>query len=198
MTTAVSLRPLRILRGLCVKIAFVGLLAPAAFAQEADTNPFTDARDGGKVHAASGFVCPAKIGRFVRDAVGPDVGADFCAYSASAGVYGTIRLVPLDGPYDAKTSLAPAFVAQEALKAKRIADGMTILPLKPQPVAAYARTYETAALSDQHFRVAFVGAQFGNWAVETTVEYVDPRDTALEADFLHAVYAAAASEIAGK
>jgi len=171
-------------------------VAVTAHAQEAEH--FTDARDGAKVHAASGFVCPAKIGRFERDAAGPDIGADFCAYSASAGVYGTIRLVPLDGPYDPKTSLAPAFVAQEALKARRIADGMTMLPLKPQPVTAYARTYETAVLNDQHFRVALEGAQFGNWAVETTIEYVDPRDTTLEADFLHAVYSAAASEIAGK
>jgi hypothetical protein len=198
MTTALPPRPLRILCGLCVKIAFVGLLAPAAFAQEANTNPFIDGRDGGKVHAASGFVCPAKIGRFARDAAGPDVGADFCAYSASAGVYGTIRLVPLEGPYDAKTSLAPAFVAQESVKAKRIADGMTTLTLKPSPIPAYARTYETAALNGQHFRVVLEGAQFGKWAVETTVEYVDPRDTALEADFQHAVYAAAASEIPAK
>ena len=181
---------------LCARSLLPFALVATAHAQDASPDPFADGRDGGKVHAASGFVCPLKIGRFERDAAGPDIGADFCSYSASAGVYGTIRLVPLDGPYDAKTSLAPVFVAQEAAKARRIAEGMTMLPLKPSPVPAYARTYETAALNDQHFRVLFEGAQFGNWAVETTIEYVDPRDAALEADFLHAVYAAAASEIA--
>ena len=196
MRTRLPSRPLRNLGVLCAKSLLPLVAAVTAHAQ--DAGPFTDARDGGKVHTASGFVCPARVGRFERDAVGPDIGADFCTYSASAGVYGRIRLVPLDGLYDAKTSLAPAFVAQEALKARLIADGPTALPLKPSPVAAYARTYEMAALNDQHFRVALEGAQFGNWAVETTIEYVDPRDTALEADFLHAVYAAAASEIAVK
>ena len=57
---------------------------------------FADGADGAKVHVASGFVCPAKIGAFERDAVGesdPEAGADFCAYAALDGVYGTIRLV---------------------------------------------------------------------------------------------------------
>jgi len=177
------------------------VLAGAASAQDLHADPFSDTHDGGKFHAASGFVCPARIGAFERDAVGesdPGKGVDFCAYSALNGVYGTIRLVPLDGPYNAQSSLAAGFIEQEGLGGKQIADGMAMLGVKPQPVAVYARTYETAKLEDQRYRVLFAGAQFGNWAVETTIEYADPRDTAIEDRFLHAVYAAARNEIAAK
>ena len=195
------LRPPRILCVLCAKIVFVGCLAPAAFAQDADTSVFTDTRDGGKLHAASGFICPARIGAFERDAVGeadPGKGIDFCAYSALDGIYGTIRLVPLSGPYDAQASLAPDFVETEATGGKRMVDGLVTLSAKPQPLAVYARTYETAKLEDFRYRVLFSGAQFGNWAVETTIEYADPRDVGLEDQFLHAVYAAAPNEITAK
>jgi hypothetical protein len=197
----VALRPPRNLRVLCAKIVLSGLLVPAAFAQEATTDPFTDTHDGGKLHAASGFVCPAMIGAFERDAVGeadPEKGADFCAYSALNGVYATIRLVPLDGPYNAQTALAPDFMEQEGTGGMRIADGMAMLAAKPAPLPVYARTYETAKLEGQRYRVLFAGAQFGNWAVETTIEYADPRDTANEDRFLHAVYGTARSEIAVK
>jgi hypothetical protein len=195
------LRPPRNYRVLCAKIVSAVLLAPAAFAQEATTDPFTDTRDGGKLHAASGFVCPAKIGAFERDAVGvADIatGADLCSYSALNGVYGSITLVPLHGPYNAQASLAPSFSEQEGVGAKRVADGMATLSAKPEPVVIYARTYETDRLEDQSYRLVFTGAQFGNWAVETTIEYADPRDTAIEDEFLHAAYTAARSEIAAK
>jgi len=172
-----------------------------AFAQDATPDPFSDTRDGGKLHTASGFVCPAKIGLFERDAVGeadPSKGADFCAYSALDGVYGTIKITPLDGPYDAKSSLAPGFIEQEGTGGKRISDGLATLAARPAQVVIYARTYETAKLEDLHYRVVFAGSQFKNWAVETTIEYADPRDTPVENEFLHAVYAAAEGEIAAK
>jgi hypothetical protein len=187
------------LRALCI-FGFA-ISAVPAFAQDTTPDPFGDTRDGGKRHTASGFVCPAMIGHFARDAVGehdPATGVDFCAYSALDGVYGTITLVPLEGPYDAKSALAPGFVAQESTGAKRIADGLATLATRSAPVVVYARTYETAKLEDLHYRVVFAGAQFRNWAVETTIEYADPRDTAVEDEFLHAVYSAAENEIAGK
>jgi len=187
------------LRASLLNSFFALAVVSPAFAQDAD--PFADARNGGKLHTASGFTCPAMIGPFERDAVGesdPGKGADFCAYSALNGVYGTIRLVPLDGPYNAQTSLAPGFIEQEGLGGKRIADGMATLEMKPSPLAVYARTYETTKLEDQRYRVLFAGGQFGNWAVETTIEYADPRDTGVEDQFLHAVYAAARGEIAAK
>jgi hypothetical protein len=106
--------------------------------------------------------------------------------------------VPLDGPYNAQSSLAAGFIEQEGLGGRCIADGMATLGVKPQPVAVYARTYETAKLEDQRYRVLFAGAQFQNWAVETTIEYADPRDTGIEDQFLHAVYEAARSQIAAK
>jgi hypothetical protein len=175
------------------------LFANVALAEE--PGAFADTRDGGKLHTASGFVCPAKIGAFERDAVGladPEARADFCAYSAINGVYGTIRLVPLDGSYDARTSFARDFSVEEGLGGKTVADGMATLPLKPTPVVLYARTYETMKLEDFRYRTLFAGTGFGKWAVETTIEYVDPRDTGIENQFLHAVYAAAARETALK
>ncbi len=199
-----SRRPLRNLRALCARSFLLStLIALPAFAQDADNEPFADLRDGAKLHSASGFSCPAKIGLFERDAVGeadPQNGADFCAYSALDGVYGTIRLTPLSAPYDAKTSLAPDFIEQEGTGGKRIAEGAASLPTKPgaPPLAVYTRTYETAKLEDLHYRVLFAGAQFKNWAVEATIEYADPRDTPVEEQFLHAVYVAAESEIAAK
>jgi hypothetical protein len=172
------------------------LLLSAAAAQ--NIVPFSDTHDGGKLHAASGFVCPAKIGPFERDAVGeadPGKNTDFCAYSARDGVYGTIKLVPLSGPYDGHASLASDFAETEGLGGKRVADGPAMLTAKPEPFVIYARTYETAKLADFRYRVLFSGAQFGNWAVETTIEYTDPRDIGIENQFLHAVYAAARNEI---
>ncbi len=199
-----SRRPLLNLCALCARSFFLSaLIALPAFAQDAASEPFADSRDGAKLHSASGFSCPAKIGLFERDAVGeadPQNGADFCAYSALDGIYGTIRLTPLSAPYDAKTSLAPDFIEQEGTGGKRIAEGTASLPTKPgaPPLAVYTRTYETAKLEDLHYRVLFAGAQFKNWAVEATIEYADPRDTPVEEQFLHAVYAAAESEIAAK
>ena len=184
-------------------LAVAATLAGHASAQDASVDPFTDARDGGKLHKASGFVCPSKIGLFGRDAVGeadPTAGSDFCAYSALDGVYGTIKLTLLSEPYNPQTSLAPGFVVQEETGGKRIAEGMTSLVVKPgtPPLAVYTRTYETAKLEDRHYRVLFAGAQFKNWAVETTIEYADPNDLAVESDFLRAVYAEAEKEIAAK
>jgi hypothetical protein len=193
-----------LLRNLCVPSVFLfGVIALPALAQDAGTEAFVDARDGAKLHSASGFSCPAKIGLFERDAVGeadPQNGADFCAYSALDGVYGTITLTPLTAPYDAKTSLAPGFIEQEGSGGKRIAEGNAGLAVSPgaRPLTVYTRTYETAKLEDLHYRVLFTGAQFKNWAVETTIEYADPRDTPVEDEFLRAVYAAAESEIAAK
>ena len=86
-----------------IRIALVALalgLSPA-LAQTTDIDAFKDAGDDAKVHA-SGFVCPLFIGHFERDAYGerdPSIGADFCAYSAIDGVYGTITLTPLKSAY---------------------------------------------------------------------------------------------------
>src|ERR1700749_2822856 len=99
------------------------LLATPALAQTAD--PFADGKDGAKIHSASGFVCPAKIGSFERDAADENdvqTGADICSYAALDGVYGTIIIAPLTGPYDAANALAPSFVEQEGTGGKKIAE----------------------------------------------------------------------------
>lgn len=174
--------------------AFALLMISPAKAQTVAGDTFADGANGAKVHVASGFVCPAKIGAFERDAVGeydPETAADFCAYSALDGVYGTVRLFPLRGGYDAKQSLAGDFAEQEGTGGKQIAEGGVSIARSP----IYTRTYEAAKLEDLHYRVEFTGAQVGNWAIETTLEFAEPRDVADAQDFLHAVYAASADEI---
>jgi hypothetical protein len=173
-------------------------VATGAQAQTLAGDTFADGANGAKVHVASKFVCPAKIGLFERDAVGetdPETGADFCAYAALDGVYGTIKLVPLHGPYDAKQSLARDFGEQEGTGGKSIAEKQVTIAPGPQGSAVYTRTYETAKLEDLHYRVQFAGAAIGSWAVETIVEFAEPRDLPEARDFLRTVYASAQSDI---
>jgi hypothetical protein len=177
--------------------AFV--LAEAGGALAADTNaqPFVDGAKDSKVHSASGFICPLKIGQFERDASGQadqQSGADFCAYSGLDGVYGTITLTPLTGAYDAKTSLADDFAVQEGTGGRQVAEGV----VKLARLEIFTRSYETSRLADLHYRVLFAGAPVGNWAVEATIEYAEPRDNADQRDFLEAVYRAASGEIVAK
>jgi hypothetical protein len=170
------------------------MIAPA-LAQDSG-NVFTDAANNAKVHAASGFSCPAKVGLFVRDAVGerdPKSGMDYCTYSALDGVYGTIVLSPLGGPYDPKAALVPDFLEQEATGGKKIAERSATLG---GARGVYTRTYETTSLEDLHYRVLFAASAVGNWAVQVTMEYASPRDDALEQEFLNAVYAEALRKIA--
>ncbi|HEY2444935.1 MAG TPA: hypothetical protein VGI20_04280 [Rhizomicrobium sp.] len=169
-------------------------------AQTVAGDTFADGSNGAKVHTASGFVCPAKIGPFERDAVGesdPQIGADFCAYGALEGIYGTIKLSPLHGAYDPKQSLAADFAEQEGTGGRKIAEGNVKLPAASgaAQLAVYSRVYETAKLEDLHYRVQFAGVAVKNWAVEATIEFAEPRDTPVAQDFFHAVYAAAQSEI---
>lgn len=188
------------MRGAVCAAAFVASGAGASLAASPVTTPFVDGAKDTKVHAASGFICPLKIGLFERDAVGqsnPQQGADFCTYSALDGVYGTVTLKPLSGAYDAKASLAPEFAVQEGSGGKKADEGVVKLANGgASPLAIYTRGYETSALEDLHYRVLFTGAAFGNWAVETTVEYAEPRDTPYQREFLETVYRAATAEIA--
>jgi len=189
-------------RGRKIECAFLAvfLIAPAS-AQTLTGDTFADRANGAKVHVASKFVCPAKIGLFERDAVGetdPQTGADFCAYAALDGVYGTIKLVPLHGAYDAKQSLANDFAEEERAGGKSIAEKDVAIASSPSgsPVPVYTRTYETAKLEDLHYRVQFAGAPIGTWAVETTIEFAEPRDLPEAQNFLRTVYGSAQNEIA--
>jgi hypothetical protein len=183
--------------GLLCLISLV-ISSPSA-AQGVAGDTFEDSKDGAKVHAASGLICPAKIGIFERDAVGefdPQSRADFCAYSALDGVYGTIRITPVDASYDPKVSLAHDFAEQEATGGKKIAEGTIDISTKgAPPLSVYTRSYETAELGELHYRVLLTGAEVKTWAVETTIEFAAPRDAGVETDFLHAVYEAVPREI---
>jgi hypothetical protein len=183
--------------------AFAGMtIAFAATVTSAQTvagDPFADRADGAKLHVASGFVCPAKIGTFERDAVGetnPQTGADFCAYSALDSVYGTISLVPLQGSYDPKQSLADDFAEQEGTGGKLVSEStVDIAQPHAPPLPVYMRSYETARLEELHYRVTYTGAAVGSWAVQTTLEFAEPRDTKEVQQFLRAAYAGASAEI---
>ncbi len=171
------------------------LIATPAIAQD-DGDVFADAANNAKVHAASGFVCPAKIGLFVRDAVGerdPKAATDFCAYSALDGVYGTIEIAPLNGPYDPKTALVPEFQEQEATGGKVVGEKTG----KFGGATVYSRSYGTSNLGDVHYRVQFAASAVGQWAVQVTMEYASPRDDALKQDFLNAVYDEALHRLGG-
>jgi len=174
-----------------ITLAMLLLTLAPAVAQTTDIDTFKDGPDEAKVHAASGFVCPQFIGSFERDAYGernPQIGADFCAYSARDGVYGTITLTPLTAPYDPKTALASEFVEQEGTGGKLVGERTVTLGGGKTPIAVYQRTYETAALESDHYRILFSSGTFGNWALEATVEFVTPRNDEQERQFLDAVY----------
>jgi hypothetical protein len=169
------------------------MTVPTVALAQSGADVFSDGANGAKVHVGSGFVCPAKIGDFERDAVGetdPGQHVDFCAYSALDGVYGTVTLRPLSGAYDAKAALAPQFAEQEGIGDKMIAEGnLKLERAKGQaPILVYTRSYETASLADRHYRILYSGAAVGNWAVEATIEYADPHDADFKTDFLNAIY----------
>jgi hypothetical protein len=176
---------------------FVLLPAGAALAQSLP-DTFKDGPGYAKVHVASGFVCPASIGPFERDAAGENdvqTGSDVCSYAALDGVYGTIVLTPLTGPYDPKASLAAQFIEQEETGGKRIAEKTAPLVDKSAMLPVFTRSYRTARAESLEYRILFAGTQIGNWSVEVTVEYADPRDTPAEKLFLNAVFAAAKKDI---
>ena len=172
-------------------------LALAVSKASAEEDVFSDAPNGAKQHVASGFVCPLEIGHFDRDAVGqrdPEAGSDYCAYSARDGVYGTITLMPVRGEFDPKAMMAHEFVVQEGTGGRMALETTVLLgPQKTLPV--YTRTYDAVKIEAMRYRVQFAGAAVGNWAVQVTVEYADPRDLEVKDDFLNAVYASALAKL---
>ena len=188
-----------------VAAIFVLMAASPAWAQQAIQGAyvspvFKDGPKGEKIHIASGFTCPDRIGRYMRDAVGESdlaAGTDFCSYYALDGVYGTIKLTPRRRSYDPATALEASFVEQQGIGAKDVGQKTVKLGPKGDQTSVYTRTYETARLETLHYRIKFSGAAIGKWIVETTVEYAEPRDDTVAHNFLEAVYGAALKEIAG-
>lgn len=191
-----------------IAVAVLGLMltASGAMAQRADKSSyvskvFKDGPKGEKIHIRSGFTCPERIGRYIRDAVGEsdlETGSDFCSYYALDGVYGTVTLTPLSGSYNPVESLAPAFVEQQGMGGKKVAEKTVTLTPDGKKIDVYTRTFETARLETLHYRITFTGADIGKWVVETAVEYAEPRDDAVKTAFLDAVYGAALTEIKHK
>jgi hypothetical protein len=181
---------------LAVAVSCAVLFGSAALAQPAGMDVFGEGKNGDKIHTASGFVCPHAIGAFVRDAAGeadPEKQTASCSYSTLDGVYGSITLVPLTDGYQPKTSLAAQFEQQQATGGKMVWQG-TVNIGKP-PLAVYVRLYQTAKLEELKYTVLYSGSVVKNWAVETTIEYADPRDVPEMNAFLNGVYEAAMAEI---
>jgi len=176
-------------------IVLGALLLTPALAQEGEV--FSGDAGSAMRHEASGFVCPLKIASFERDAVGertPELGADFCAYSALSGVYGTIVIMPLPKTYDPKAVLAPEFSVQEGTGGRMI-DETTVSLGGKEALPVYLRTYETARLESLHYRMQYASAAVGAWSVQVILEYAYPRDQELETGFLNAAYAQALKDI---
>lgn len=184
------------MKGLAILALCLCAMSPA-LAQE-DT--FTELPDGAKVHQASGYSCPLKIGRFERDAVGvrsTENDTDYCAYSARDGIYGTIVLRPLPSEYDPKALLSQDFVVMEGAGSRQI--GETTETFGPdKQFTAFTRTYENARVEAMHYRVEFTCAAVGSWVVMTTTEYAEPRDVETKNAFLKAVFDKAAKELAAQ
>lgn len=180
-------------------VFFVAVSAAAQTPPPANTSTvFKDGPNGEKIHIASGFVCPEKIGRYIRDAVGEsdlETGSDFCSYYALDGIYGTVTLTPLSVTYNPASSLQPLFTEEEEIGGKALGVKTVAFGPKAAPLSIYTRTYETAKLETLHYRILFTGAAVKNWAVETTIEYAEPRDDEVEKDFLDAVYLSALGQI---
>lgn len=152
---------------------------------------FKDGAKGEKIHIASGFVCPERIGRYIRDSVGEsdlESRSDFCSYYGFDGVYGTVTLTPLRGTYDPAQSLSSEFIQQEGIGAKQVGEKTFELGPKNARIKVFSRTYETSHLETLHYRLEYTGATVKGWIVETTTEYAEPRDDALHQSFLDWAY----------
>ncbi|GAA0552230.1 hypothetical protein GCM10008941_35230 [Rhizomicrobium palustre] len=165
------------------------LFAPALFFSAASAEEaFTLREDGAVLHGGSGFVCPAKIGMFERDAFGSREEGDYCAYSALTGLYGTIIVKHRPALYDPPALLAPEFRKVESMGGRAVAE--TVQPVGPDGAAVpvFLRTYDMAKLDMLTYRTQLASAALGGWAVEAVVEYAYPRDKEDQTAFVTAVY----------
>jgi hypothetical protein len=177
----------------------VALLLAASPALAQDSGEVFSGDVGGVMqHNASGFTCPLKIGSFERDAVGqrtPEIGADYCAYSALSGVYGTIVIMPLPRTYDPKAILAPEFAIQDGSGGRMIDETQQGIGAKDAKLPVFVRTYETTRVESLHYRMLFASAAVGAWSVQVILEYAWPRDKDMQAAFLANAYGMALKEI---
>lgn len=175
-------------------LAVAGFLLSVAPALAQDAG-FTAGPNNAKVHA-SGFICPLKIGPFERDVAGlrsPVTGADYCAYSAPSGIYGTVIIMALPSPFDPKVTLASEFGVEEGTHSRLIPDTEKTQQIGSIPV--YQRAYETARIETRAYRTLYASAAVGAWAVTAIVEYSYPQDKTIAAAFLAAVYGEAAKDL---
>ncbi len=152
---------------------------------------FRDGPHDGRIARASGFVCPDRIGPYIRDAAGQSSVSQkkvFCSYYALDGIYGTVRIQPLDGQFDGPGLLAGQF-SQEAGSGGRVVSQKTLsFAGAGKVLPVFSRTYETSHLENLHYRVSYASALVRGWVVEVISEYASPRDDATRTEFLKWVY----------
>jgi hypothetical protein len=152
---------------------------------------FRDGPHDGRIARASGFVCPDRVGPYIRDAAGQSGMSEkrvFCSYYALDGIYGTVRILPLKGKFDGPGLLAGQF-SQEAGSGGRVVDQKTrSFHAASGLLRVFTRTYETSHLENLHYRVSYASAPALGWVVEVISEYASPRDDATKAVFLNWVY----------
>ncbi len=178
------------------RIAVLGLaLIGGAFA---NAHGATDAlgafRDGphdGRIARASGFVCPDRVGPYIRDAAGQSGMSRkrvFCSYYALDGIYGTVRILPLAGKFDGPSLLAGQFSQEAGSGGRVVAQKSRSFHSASGPLHVFTRTYETSHLENLHYRVSYASAPVLGWVVEVISEYASPRDDATKTVFLNWVY----------
>lgn len=172
-------------------LALVSISLASAEGATLALGAFRDGPHDGRIARASGFVCPDRIGPYIRDAAGQSGVSQqkvFCSYYALDGIYGTVRILPLDGSFDGPDLLAGQF-SQEAGSGGRVVSQKPLsFTLDGKVLRVFSRTYETSHLENLHYRVRYASAPVRGWVVEVISEYASPRDDATRTIFLNWVY----------
>ncbi len=152
---------------------------------------FRDGPHDGRIARASGFVCPDRIGPYIRDAAGQSSVSQkrvFCSYYALDGIYGTVRILPLDGQFDGPGLLAGQFSQEAGSGGRVVAQKNLSFAAAGRVLPVFSRTYETSHLENLHYRVSYASAPIRGWVVEVISEYASPRDDATKTVFLDWVF----------
>ena len=152
---------------------------------------FRDGPHDGRIARASGFVCPDRVGPYIRDAAGQTGVSQkkvFCSYYALDGIYGTVRILPLHGQFDGPGLLAGQFSQEAGSGGKVVAQKTFSFSAAGRMLSMFSRTYENSHLENLHYRVNYASAPVRGWVVEVISEYASPRDDATRTVFLDWVY----------
>jgi hypothetical protein len=172
-------------------LALAGSTLASAHGATVALGAFRDGPHDGRIARASGFVCPDRVGPYIRDAAGQSALSQkrvFCSYYALDGIYGTVRILPLAGKFDGPGLLAGQFSQEAGSGGRVVAQKTRSFPAASGELRVFTRTYETSHLENLHYRVSYASAPALGWVVEVISEYASPRDDATKKVFLNWVY----------